>query len=822
MDEKLLDQLREAINETAYGGAVCFLGAGFSLGGSDSRGRPVPSTKDLEAEIRKISGLPDNDESRLSDLADYCEATAEGVARLRSLLIERLTFCTATKAQKGITNIPWRAIFTTNFDDIPEQAMHTRRHVSVSPGDNSKKLNSSTLPIYYLHGRARDLHDGQIDPAIVLSETSYLTLKDKNQNLYSTLENEVYAATKIFFIGYSLKDAEIAARLFSIESLKEKSIVITSPNASAVEISRLNKFGKTYAIGCESFAELLPNPAELAAAASRAPSYQFLKRLSLPSASPDVSIQDVDRLLLSGEFSLPAFAAQRRSQDQGAAYSVFRQKAVTEIFDAPKNGANIVMISSDLGNGKTIALQQAIHEATVKGFEVFIVDSLLPETFKELDAALSSPGRRMYVVDGVARYSRAIRHIALHLPANCILLIADRDSSAGMVDTDIFDYSTQKIRDIDLNTLNDTEISDWNLFLERWGFWQERIEDSEAERIKFLRADCNRENRAIVLALFKGSRLGGKIEEIVEFFLNRNKQHSRAFVAILINSLCHNHVQWERVSDWLGIDSSSFRAAVLRSPIRDFLPDRREWNRFSSTQLADFIFGHFDFLLDDIIFVYTKIVRETAYSANDPRSGFDARENLKELMRFRFLTRLLSRRQDSAEAISAVYHQLSNVPRIRDNDQFWLQYAMARMEIGDLDNAETYLNTAFGLANRKGLTYSKVQLSDQRVRLFFRKNTKRNYRINSLEIRTAINDLTSILSGPTEHIVHPLRSVEHILSFLEARADDLSQDMIAEISDIIDLMRSMMPSGNLQKAQRGETEKIRRHIKDCKLIIANL
>ena len=822
MDECLLDRLREAINETAYGGAICFLGAGFSRGGSDSRGNPIPSTTGLEVEIRKIARLSDNDDSKLSDLADYCEATAEGASQLKSLLIDRLTFCSPTKTQIDVINIPWRAIFTTNFDDIPERALHSRTHVSVSPLGDNKKLSTSSLPIYYLHGRARDLCDGHIDPSIVLSERNYLMLKEKNQNLYSTLENEVYTATKVFFIGYSLKDAEIASRLFSIQNLKEKAIVITGSDASIVEISRLKKFGTPYAIGCEEFAKLLPDPSDLAVMASKAPSYQFLKRISLPPASPEVSIRDVDRLLLSGEFSLPAFATQQRAIGRRAEYSVFRQSAILEIFDAPLHGANIVMLSSDLGNGKSITLQQAIHEASVRGYEVFVVDSLVTETFVELDSALSSLGRCIYVVDGVARYARAIRHIAAHLPANCILLIADRDSSKGLVDKNIFDFSTQKLRDIDLNTLGDTELSDWNSFLERWGFWQERIEDNEVDRIKFLRVECNRENRAIVLALFKGARLSGKISDIVEFFLNQNKQHSKAFVAVLINSLCQKHVNWDRISDWLDIDSGSFKAAVLKSPINDFMTDRRNWHDFSSTQMADFIFGRFDFLLEDIVSVYTKIVRETAYSANDPRSGFDARENLKELMRFRFLTRLLARRQDSAEAISAVYHRLSNVPRIRDNDQFWLQYAMARMEVGDLDNAETYLNTAFGLANKKGLDYSKHQLSDQRARLFFKKNSKRNYRINVSEMHIAISDLVSLLNGPKEDIVHPLRSAEHILSFLEARADDLNRPLISEITDVIDLMRSMIPSGNLHKAQRGETAKLRRQIRDCKLILSNL
>ncbi len=188
------------------------------------------------------------------------------------------------------------------------------------------------------------------------------------------------------------------------------------------------------------------------------------------------------------------------------------------------------------------------------------------------------------------------------------------------------------------------------------------------------------------------------------------------------------------------------------------MADKRHLYQFTSTELANFILNNFDFDFSYIVDVYTEIVRQTAYSANDPRSGFDATQNLKELMKFRFLTRLFSGRDESSETILAVYHRLSNVPRIRGNDQFYLQYAMANMDIGELDRADGFIETALGLANKKGVGYLKRQILDQRVRLRFQKSAVSKKRFARSEIFESITDLTTLLNEKDEFVVHPLNS----------------------------------------------------------------
>ncbi|MFC3164969.1 SIR2 family protein [Ciceribacter thiooxidans] len=752
----------------------------------------------------------------LTDLADFCERSITLKESLIGLLLSKLTLCTPSPYQKKMMSLPWRAVFTTNFDDVAERAIEGEKTV-ITPQAEVKRLQAGKKVIYYLHGRAKDIIEGSVDPSLVISETNYLDLKTRNRDLYSALVNEVHAASRIFFVGYSVRDAEIASRLFSIPSLHQKSIVICGPAEKKVAINRLEKFGRVFPIGVEGFVDALPSLSEIIQRKSEEDVLSYVKRVVPVAAKNEIESSDIESLLLAGLFNYGAYAAQEHSQDADSSYCIKRSDSLNILFSL--DNVNRFVISSDLGNGKSIFLEQAIFKAHGLGYEVFKVDTQLPEALTELDALLQSEKKRLYIVDGLVRYQKVVRHIGKRLPGNCILLVSSGQFLDELAYSELNDQLGGVTREIDLNILTASELSAWDSFLERWGFWETRIEEAPEERIHFLRERCGCENRAIVLSLFRNSNLAQKIESIVSFFLNNNRQYTRAFVAVLINSLCQRHVDWSRIVGWLDIYEAGFRRQVLASPVRDFMAGSKRWYEFTSTELADHILNSYDLLVDDIVDVYTMIVRETAYAANDPRSGFDSRENLKELMRFRFLTRLFSKQANGVSSINAVYQRLSTVPRIRNNDQFWLQYAMARMEVNDLDNSEIYLGTAIGLANKKGMEYSKRQIHDQQARLLFRKN---KLKLKESEISKAIELLTDLLLERSVPVVHPLRSVTHLLAFLEAKADELRPALVVELRNLIKLMREKVPEGRLDKSQKGETEYIRRSLRDCALIVGNL
>ncbi|MGC0222774.1 SIR2 family protein [Pseudooceanicola nitratireducens] len=814
------ENLKEALLDAQNGSAVCLLGAGFSRNNLTEAGIEVLDVGGLSDKIWEILDEDPIPNTPLADLADACESDADSRQALTNLLLNHYTLCVPTPDQKELFKVPWRAIFTTNFDDIAERC--SPKPQVITPSFDAQLLRPERQPIYHLHGRARDIIEGSLDPSIVLSEANYLKLKDRNRDLYSALENEVHTASRIFFIGYSLRDAEIASRLFQIEGLAERSVVVVGPNERKFSARRLKKFGKVYQIGLDGLVcalKELPSASEPKELGGR---LSFMRRFSPEVIAQDVQIEDVHRLIIAGEFSHAAYSRHRLDIEGTNPYCVDRKDVTKRVLSTIASGTNRVLVSSDLGNGKSFTLNEIAHEAFKAGFDVINIEHELPEVFTEVDLLIQRGGRVMFIIDDLIRHRRSARYIGQRLPANCALVVASGSIHGVDEYTDVTTSLGGNVREIDVNNLTHDQLLSWDVFLERWGFWEERIQEDQSERLNFLKERCGAENRAIIVSTFRSSSIASKIKSIVDFFLVRNKHLSKPFIAILINALCRKHVEWSRIVAWLDIDEPALRKAILSTSVFDFMRGTREWYNFTSAELADFILASYSFKVTEVVEVYVKIVRETAYSANDPRSGFDSRENLKELMRFRFLTRLFSGPEDGDAIINAVYHRLSNVPRIRENDQFWLQYAMARMEVGDLGNAETFINTSLGLARKKGLDYSARQIVDQRCRLLFRKNTNDKIPHSRSDISQAVSDLNAALNSDDSIVTHPLRASSDILDFVENKVDDLDRGEIEELIGCVKIMQSKLPEqGRLPKSQKGETRKIRQNIARAYAVLAS-
>lgn len=272
---------------------------------------------------------------------------------------------------------------------------------------------------------------------------------------------------------------------------------------------------------------------------------------------------------------------------------------------------------------------------------------------------------------------------------------------------------------------------------------------------------------------------------------------------------------------WLKVDEHSLRSDMRSQSIFDFMSGRRDWHRLTSSQLADHIFKNFDFDERIVVDVYTEIVKETAYSANDSRSGFDSKENLKELMKYRFLTRIFGETSSALNSVEAIYKRLSAVPRIRENDQFWLQYAMSCMDVGNIVDAEAHINTALGIAKKKGADYSNHQILDQRVRLLLLKNTKNYTSPNQEEIGVALTDLEAFLSKRTSNMIYPIRSSIFIHGFVEEKIDLIEMPLRHRLLTILDTMQEMVGIGKIEKSMKGETEKLKKVIRKAILILKN-
>ena len=112
-------RLRELTAIIRSGDAVLFTGAGFSAEATDRRGRPLPDTRQMIADLwTMLFGDAPRDESSLADLYDVALLRARD--RLREYLRDRLQLggSPLPRTFEAWFAAPWRRIYTLNVDDL--------------------------------------------------------------------------------------------------------------------------------------------------------------------------------------------------------------------------------------------------------------------------------------------------------------------------------------------------------------------------------------------------------------------------------------------------------------------------------------------------------------------------------------------------------------------------------------------------------------------------------------------------------------------------------------------------------------------------------
>lgn len=196
---------------------VLFFGAGSSLPSG------APSVKKL-IDIFSSSFNLSSSEYSLSEIASLIEQKTS-----RKELIEclRIPFKNLT-ATGSILNLPlydWKNIYTTNYDNLIEQAYIKKdRPLSVTSSNFDFTLQKvpEATKLFKLHGTIeKDECDG-IHSRIIISENDYDLTGEYRDHLYDSLKLDL-AGSDLVVIGYSLADPHIKALITKALDINSKS-----------------------------------------------------------------------------------------------------------------------------------------------------------------------------------------------------------------------------------------------------------------------------------------------------------------------------------------------------------------------------------------------------------------------------------------------------------------------------------------------------------------------------------------------------------------------------------------------------------------------
>lgn len=207
--KELFSEYTRALREDA---AALFVGAGISVGVG------FVDWKTLLKEIAEDLGLDVAREADLIGLAQFHVNHRQGRDRINQLLIDHFVEDVALGDNHHlIANLPIRSVWTTNYDDLIEEAFKQagkRFDVKRRESDFATTRRNSDVVIYKMHG-------DKTDPAeAILTKEDYEEYHKKRELFTIALKGDLVTKT-FLFLGVSFTDPNISYILGRVKQLLE-------------------------------------------------------------------------------------------------------------------------------------------------------------------------------------------------------------------------------------------------------------------------------------------------------------------------------------------------------------------------------------------------------------------------------------------------------------------------------------------------------------------------------------------------------------------------------------------------------------------------
>lgn len=190
----LIDGIKKILDHNG----ILFLGSGFSTGGKNFNGQNMKTGAELSRAICRNLGIKESDNLSISSQR-YIEdpKCKKSLAEFIEFLSKELVCTEISQDQKIIANLPWKRIYTTNYDNSFELASEECGYIRSSITITNKR---------YKPGR-------QLEQAIVHINGSILNLNEESSSIFSQyivregkMKNQMLEMLKKIYYKCSLFD----------------------------------------------------------------------------------------------------------------------------------------------------------------------------------------------------------------------------------------------------------------------------------------------------------------------------------------------------------------------------------------------------------------------------------------------------------------------------------------------------------------------------------------------------------------------------------------------------------------------------------------
>ena len=679
--------LNTAINCALEGEALLFAGAGFSFGAKNINKTEFYVGDKLRDFIAKECDITSS--RPLSAVAEYY-VSEKSLESLIELLKNAFSVFSVASWHDSLLSVPWKRIYTTNYDSIIETA-----------GRNNKKALSPTVLSHivkdkdiknvciHLNGYIDYLDKHTIHNEFKLTDGSYSCDSLEGNVWFELFKGDLSTAKVIIIIGYSMQFDVDIKRLLAAPAVKGKVIFIDSPSPDEVDKRLLERYGCCEFIGIESFAKKVKDiqkhftPSLIE---KEFHSFLYEYRSTLPPHS--VSFNEINNFYYKGEY-IDALAKKNHGEYQ---YMVLRNAVDVVVRDYLNK--KVFLVTSNLGNGKTIFCQLVRNELRDHNVHVFFLMHEYNDCENEIQRISSIKGHCVVIIDDYKNKVNLLRSFKFNGIDRITFVLTTRKSVDPSYRTLInkLDITEDDIMPLYIDRLKDREVESLSSVISRNSLYSNKMSDRTPSNIqKHIRDNCHSRFADLLLELYNSSDIKQRISDVWKNGSDEIMPIKRLAILALMKSVMNIDFNLSEMLNLLKIDFVSL-SAKENEFIKEFFnindDDVLVKSSIVARELLCSVIGLMDFI--DTM-KYSIMEADKVHSVSG--AHLELLKNLVSHSHFR-----LFKDPQKQNTVASFYDSIRNLSFCKNNTFFWEQFATACIETQEFVTANQCIETAFTIA----------------------------------------------------------------------------------------------------------------------------
>jgi len=685
--------INESIRCAIDGDAILFIGAGLSFLAHRLNGEAVPDASSLiDILLEQAEGT--GSKHSLDRVAGSV-LRARGVDFVDSVLKSNFTVSSVDPILKNLYSLPWKRIYTTNYDNAVEVARSgVIRPISVTVDEpQSKAVRGS---IIHLNGFISRIAPANLDRGLLLTDSSYASSRLVETEWVSFLQNDIRTSRTIIFAGYSLYDLDIERALLADDSLLRKAFFFISPTADAIERSTITRYGNIVEGGINKLDEIIKTNAAEYKPPSFIASFTNLRELCLidQNSRNDTAAQILTEQLVFGRIPEQEVLSGDLAFEKQPFLVLREQDKMAQ--QALRQGTwRDMLFVGELASGKSASTLNFAAFLRSEGYRIYYAHKGT-SLAADLHRLAEADDKVAVVFDGYSDFRTEISDFASRRKPSHRIILTESLALHELIGS--FIEKTQHlgpVREIVLDRIAPSDVAAFENLTNFGGFWSERAGASISQRQSFISDKLEGSLYRLLIEIIKSEKVQKQIRDLLRP-LSYDERASKVFcAALIINSLGFKF----DLAEWQYLFDRQLVRRLLNAyadQVRHFIYSGSGEIYVRNGVLSSHVLHAF--MDDSLVRECLTDLYERAHRSSN--SGGMWRDLQIELTKFGSIESMFSGETKAAN-IFKYYDSIRPFGNTANNPDYWLQLGIAATVLEDLPRGRLCFDNAYAREKAK-------------------------------------------------------------------------------------------------------------------------